>query len=75
MVEIHHEGEKGAEVMAKANSKRMSTKDKADWDKLYEYVRHNVMGYDENQSLSKNMVLRLKGLLTNKFMANNKVSI
>lgn len=59
--------------MAKAKSKRMSAKDKADWDKLYEYVRHNVMGYDENQSLSKNMVLRLKGLLTNKFMANNNI--
>ena len=59
--------------MAKATNKRMSTKDKADWDKLYEYVRHNVMGYDENQSLSKNMVLRLKGLLTNKFMANNNI--
>lgn len=59
--------------MAKANSKRMSKKDKADWDKLYEYVRHNVMGYDENQSLSKNMVLRLKGLLNNKFMANNNI--
>lgn len=59
--------------MAKAQSKRMSIKDKEDWDKLYEYVRHNVMGYDENQSLSKNMVLRLKGLLNNKFMANNNV--
>ena len=59
--------------MAKANSKRMSIKDKKDWEALYEYVRHNVMGYDENQSLSKNMVLRLKGLLNNKFMANNNI--
>ena len=31
------------------------------------------MGYDENQSLSSAMVLRLKGLLTNKFMENNNI--
>lgn len=31
------------------------------------------MGYDENQALSSAMVLRLKGLLTNKFMENNKI--
>ena len=59
--------------MAKVNSKRMSVKDKENWTELYEYVRKNIMGYDENQSLSKNMVLRLKGLLTNKFMANNNI--
>ena len=51
--------------------KHMSQQDKEDWENLYEYVRHNVLGYDENQSLSRNMVLRLKGLLNNKFMANN----
>ena len=60
--------------MAKTNSKRMSIRDKENWTALYEYVRKNVMGYDENQSLSKNMVLRLKGLLTNKFMANNNIA-
>ena len=31
------------------------------------------MGYDDNQSLSRNMVLRLKGLANNKFMANNNI--
>ena len=31
------------------------------------------MGYDENQSLSRTMVLRLKGLLSNKFIANNNI--
>lgn len=43
------------------------------WDELYQYVRCDVMGYDQNQSLSKQMVLRLKGLSQNKFMANNKI--
>ena len=60
--------------MAKANKKHMSKQDKDNWNMLYEYVRKNVMGYDENQSLSKNMVLRLKGLLTNKFIANNNIA-
>ena len=50
----------------------MSEKDKQDWDTLYTYVK-NVMGYDENQSLSSTMVLRLKGLLTNKFIENNNI--
>lgn len=52
--------------------KKMSEKDKQDWDALYMYVK-NVMGYDENQALSSTMVLRLKGLLTNKFIENNNI--
>ena len=57
--------------MAKIAKKHMSQQDLDEWDALYEYVRHNVLGYDDNQSLSRNMVLRLKGLSSNKFMANN----
>lgn len=53
--------------------KHMSQQEIEDWENLYEYVRHNVLGYDENQSLSKTMVLRLKGLSNNKFMANNNI--
>ena len=52
----------------------MSEVDKVDWKLLYDYVRYNVLGYDENQSLSRNMVLRLKGLVNNKYMANNKTT-
>lgn len=58
--------------MAKKKT-HMSRKDIEDWNELYEYVRHNVLGYDENQSLSKAMTLRLKGLPNNKFMANNNI--
>ena len=54
-------------------AKKMSEKDKRDWEALYEYVKKDIMGYDENQALSKNMVLRLKGLLTNKFMENKNI--
>lgn len=53
--------------------KHMSKQEIADWEELYEYVRQNVLGYDENQSLSRPMVYRLKGLLNNKFMANNNL--
>lgn len=60
--------------MANKQVKRKMTKqDKIDWDELYEYVRTNVMHYDKNQSLSKNMVLRLKGMLNGKFYANNNI--
>ena len=59
--------------MAKVAKKHMSQQDKDDWIALYEYVRKNILNYDDNQSLSKTMVLRLKGLLHNKFMANNHI--
>lgn len=48
-------------------------KQMSEWDNLYEFVRSKVMDYDQNQSLSKGMVLRLKGLLTNKFMENKAI--
>lgn len=55
------------------NKQNMTEQDKKDWDALYQYVKKNIMNYDETQSLSKDMVLRLKGLLNNKYMANNSV--
>ena len=51
----------------------MTEEEKKAWDELYTYVRKSIMGYDDNQALSSTMVLRLKGLLTNKFMENNKI--
>lgn len=53
--------------------KRMTKEEQQEWNTLYEYVRSKVLGYDKNQSLSRDMVLRLKGLQTNKFMANKNV--
>lgn len=52
--------------------KKMTDQEKRDWEELYNYVK-NLLNYDENQSLSKAMVLRLKGLLSNKFMENNNI--
>ena len=53
--------------------KKMTEEEKIAWDELYTYVRKNIMGYDDNQALSSTMVLRLKGLLTNKFIENNNI--
>lgn len=50
----------------------MTKKEKEEFNLLYEYVRSSIMGYDSNQSLSRDMVLRLKGLSTNQFIINNK---
>lgn len=52
--------------------KKMTEKEKQDWESLYYYVK-NMLGYDENQALSNTMVLRLKGLLTNKFIENGNI--
>jgi CRISPR/Cas system endoribonuclease Cas6 (RAMP superfamily) len=52
--------------------KKMTEKEKQDWEALYMYVK-GLMGYDENQALSNTMVLRLKGLLTNKFIENKNI--
>lgn len=51
----------------------MTEEEKKAWDELYTYVRKNTMGYDDNQALSSTMVLRLKGLLTNKFIENKNI--
>lgn len=59
--------------MAKASKKKMTEQELADWDELYEYVRSKVMGYDKNQSLTPYIVLRLKGLVDGKAVANKKI--
>lgn len=51
--------------------RKMTEEEKRDWQELYNYVKFDILGYDENQALSSTMVLRLKGLLTNKFIENN----
>ena len=52
--------------------KKMTEEEKKLWESLYYYVK-NLLGYDENQALSSMMVLRLKGLSTNKFIENNNI--
>jgi len=49
----------------------MTEIEKQQWDALYQYVKKEILQYDENQSLPQNIVLRLKGLQKGKLMANN----
>lgn len=51
----------------------MTKEEKKEWDALYEYVRTNIMGYDKNQSLPRDVVARLKGLLTGNYKANRHI--
>lgn len=57
--------------MGNTPKKRMTKEDKEAWDNLYEYVRTKVMRYDSNQALPSKMILRLKGMMNGKFIANN----
>lgn len=58
----------------KPAARRMSKKEQEEFDKLYEYVLVNILGYKlGEQSLSTNMVLRLKGMRYNKFMENRHI--
>lgn len=52
--------------------KKMSAEELQSWNELYEYVKIKVMDYSDSQCLSNQMVLRLKGLATGKYLANNK---
>jgi hypothetical protein len=51
---------------------KLTQQEKNDWTELYEYVKINVLGY-EDKIMPKNFILRLKGLASGKFMANNKI--
>lgn len=48
-------------------------KEDKNWSKLYEYVKTEILGYDVAQAIPSSLVLRLKGLRTGKYMANNNI--
>lgn len=43
------------------------------FDKLYQYVRSEILLYDKSQSLPSSQVLRLKGMAKGKFIENKRV--
>lgn len=53
---------------------KMSKEDKDDWDNLYEYVKKDILLYNDSQSIPKNLILRLRGLTTGKFIDNKNIS-
>lgn len=59
--------------MARTPKHKMTQQERDDWDAVYEYMK-KLLGYDENQMLPRSVVLRLKGMLNGKLMANNNTS-
>lgn len=51
---------------------KMTFEEKQAWDKLYTYVKIDILGYDKGQALPSNIVTRLQGLLHGKYMVNSK---
>jgi polyribonucleotide nucleotidyltransferase len=51
---------------------KMTKQELEEWNDLYEYVKKDILKYDEKLVLPKNLVLRLKGLKDGKFIANKK---
>lgn len=44
------------------------------WNDLYEYVKNEILKYDEKMKLPRLLVLRLKGLKNGKFIANKNTT-
>ena len=55
-------------------SRKTTDEELQEWDALYKYVKKEILQYDENQNISNQLVLKLKGLKDGKVMANTKTS-
>lgn len=58
----------------RAEPKKMSDIEKQQFDELYQYVRKEILLYDEAQAIPSNLVLRLKGLSTGKLLENRNIT-
>lgn len=54
-------------------SKKMTSVEKEQWDKLYQYVKNEILLYDSSQSIPSGLVLRLKGLTKGKYIENRNI--
>lgn len=43
------------------------------WNELFAYIEKHILGYDDGTTLSKNQVLKVRGLQNGKFIANNNI--
>lgn len=51
---------------------KMTKQEKIEWDELYEYIKKEILKYDDNLKLPKTLILRILGLKDGKFIANKK---
>ncbi len=49
---------------------KMTDIEKESWDKLYQYVKKEILLYSDSQSIPSSLVLRLKGLTKGKYFEN-----
>lgn len=47
--------------------------EKENWDKLYQYIKKDILFYEDNIKLPKTLIMRILGLKEGKFMANKKI--
>ncbi len=52
---------------------KMTSVEKEQWSKLYQYVKKEILMYDDSQSIPSSLVLRLRGLTNGKYIDNNKI--
>lgn len=52
---------------------KMTETEKKEWDELYEYVKKQILFYDDNQNLSSYICTKLKGIRTGKFIENRNI--
>lgn len=50
----------------------MTKQEQKEWDELYQYIKKDILKYDDKMILPRWFVLRLKGLKDGKFCANKK---
>lgn len=51
----------------------MTSIEKEQWDKLYQYVKKEILFYDDSQSIPSSFILRLKGLTKGKYIENRNI--
>lgn len=51
----------------------MTSIEKEQWDRLYQYVKKEILLYNNSQSIPSSLVLRLKGLTTGKYIENKNI--
>lgn len=53
-----------------SNGARLNKKEREEFGELYNYIRHNIMGYTDDYALPSWMVMRLKGMRHGKYYEN-----
>lgn len=51
----------------------MTSIEKTEWDELYQYVKKEILFYDDSQAMPSNFVLRLRGLTKGKYIDNKNI--